>query len=343
MIGGMSEQGTPTCSDEYITDGEASSINNDSTNSSENPDQTELAIYKSLNSKSSGAQKQFSYAKFKEDISTVPIFTWQALVASRKIRSRYGYRNVGNASNKAGVGNPPSKTLEVDAFAQYSLLGFRRNPTLIADVDEPIFLNTNTPWSAFICGSQGSGKSHTLSCMLENCLYQSPRIGKLQRPLAGVVFHYDTYSGNQNEGGICEAAYLCSLGIPVKVLVPKANLTRLSALYTSIPGAKENLTVSTLMFRPKHLNIERMRTLMAFSDTSTVPLYMEVCINLNDTVLLFVYNVEVRSHIDKDFDLGYYNDSPINGGNGLKPTGGFSTIRTSPRAERFIERSKINA
>jgi hypothetical protein len=26
----------------------------------------------------------------------------------------------------------------------------------------PVLLNTDSPWSAFLCGSQGSGKSHTL-------------------------------------------------------------------------------------------------------------------------------------------------------------------------------------
>lgn len=34
--------------------------------------------------------------------------------------------------------------------------------------DERLFLNINAPWSAFICGSQGSGKSHTLSCIIES-------------------------------------------------------------------------------------------------------------------------------------------------------------------------------
>lgn len=30
-----------------------------------------------------------------------------------------------------------------------------------SDID-PVLLNTDTPWSAFICGSQGSGKSHMM-------------------------------------------------------------------------------------------------------------------------------------------------------------------------------------
>lgn len=59
----------------------------------------------------------------------------------------------------------------------------------------PVLLNTDSPWSAFLCGSQGSGKSHTLSCMLENCLLTDetilPRVGLNPHPLAGLVFHYE--------------------------------------------------------------------------------------------------------------------------------------------------------
>lgn len=32
--------------------------------------------------------------------------------------------------------------------------------------DRRFFINCNVPWSAFICGVQGSGKSHTLSCLI---------------------------------------------------------------------------------------------------------------------------------------------------------------------------------
>lgn len=39
--------------------------------------------------------------------------------------------------------------------------------------DPRVFLNGNAPWSAFICGLQGSGKSHTLACMLGLCLLRS--------------------------------------------------------------------------------------------------------------------------------------------------------------------------
>ncbi|EUC41624.1 hypothetical protein COCMIDRAFT_40206 [Bipolaris oryzae ATCC 44560] len=81
----------------------------------------------------------------------------------------------------------------------------------------PVLLNTDSPWSAFLCGSQGSGKSHTLSCMLENCLLTDkailPRVGLNPHPLAGLVFHYDRCQGS----GVCEAAYLCT-NVPTTVL-----------------------------------------------------------------------------------------------------------------------------
>jgi hypothetical protein len=65
----------------------------------------------------------------------------------------------------------------------------------------PVLLNTDSPWSAFLCGSQGSGKSHALSCMLENCLLTDqrilPRIGLNPYPLAGLVFHYHRCQGSE--------------------------------------------------------------------------------------------------------------------------------------------------
>ncbi|KAF1352975.1 hypothetical protein EJ07DRAFT_168674 [Lizonia empirigonia] len=55
----------------------------------------------------------------------------------------------------------------------------------------PVLLNTDSPWSAFLCGSQGSGKSHALSCMLENCLLTDetilPQVGLNPYPLAGLT------------------------------------------------------------------------------------------------------------------------------------------------------------
>ena len=144
--------------------------------------------------------------------------------------------------------------------------------------DHRIFLNVNAPWSAFICGSQGSGKSHTLSCMLENSLISS-RLGELPRPLAGIVFHYDRYS-SYTSSQICEAAYLCSAGIPVRVLVSPTNFRMMQQTYSNLSGLGAHVIkpeVIALKFQEKHLNVERILSLMSVSGKEgPTPLYIEV-------------------------------------------------------------------
>jgi hypothetical protein len=85
-----------------------------------------------------------------------------------------------------------------EAFPSRGLLG-----TMIG---ERLYMNTNTPSCGVICGvqvslvrawrtdvaddrpDQGSGKSHTLSCILEASLVVDSRIGQLPQPLAALVY-----------------------------------------------------------------------------------------------------------------------------------------------------------
>ena len=89
-----------------------------------------------------------------EEVRTAPLFSANVLRATSKA--------------KIAPGDP-------DVLPQYGLLAgfetiYRRDPTEADEenslrdmgVDNRLFLNTNSPWSAFVCGSQGSGKSHTL-------------------------------------------------------------------------------------------------------------------------------------------------------------------------------------
>lgn len=89
--------------------------------------------------------------------------------------------------------------------------------------DPRVFFNITPPSSTFICGSQGSRKSHTLSCILESCLIPS-KAGQLRNPLTGIVFHYDTFISD-TMGSPCEAAFLSSHpDIEVRVLCAPTNL-----------------------------------------------------------------------------------------------------------------------
>ncbi|PYH67073.1 uncharacterized protein BO88DRAFT_427255 [Aspergillus vadensis CBS 113365] len=72
--------------------------------------------------------------------------------------------------------------------------------------DSYIFFNITPFSSTFICGSQNSGKSHILSCILENCLILS-KAGQLLNPLTEIIFYYDTFISNII-GSFYEAAFL---------------------------------------------------------------------------------------------------------------------------------------
>lgn len=118
---------------------------------------------------------------------------------------------------------------------QYGLLASNTSlvqemPPATAAGDVRVFQNVAAPSSAFICGSQGSGKSHTLACMLENCLLPSEQ-GHLPKPLAGVVFHYDTFNSDMS-GTPCEVAHLASNPeVKVRVLCSPTNIATIKVRF----------------------------------------------------------------------------------------------------------------
>ena len=108
-------------------------------------------------------------------------------------------------------------------FSQYGLLAGDLTGSTDDGSDPRIFWNIAAPSSFFICGSQGSGKSHTLSCLLENALAPC-KANVLPRPLTGIVFHYDTFISDSG-GSPCEVAWLSSnRDIKVRVLCPPTNI-----------------------------------------------------------------------------------------------------------------------
>lgn len=145
-----------------------------------------------------------------EQFTLAPIFTGRVL----------------SLSEKRFPSEPSSK------ISQFGLLAGLRNMLNSSESgpgagfmgkDPRVLFNVSSPSSTFICGSQGSGKSHTLSCILESCLIPS-RAGRLPDPLTGLVFHYDTFIGDRG-GSPCEAAFLSSHpDVKVRVLCSPTNL-----------------------------------------------------------------------------------------------------------------------
>ncbi|KXT18896.1 hypothetical protein AC579_3546 [Pseudocercospora musae] len=187
--------------------------------------------------------------------------------------------NTNSPDSEQSSQSPPAPTCESKKtdqpilLPQYGLLGFNICKDDTIGEQEPIMLNTDAPNSTFICGSQGSGKSYTLSCMLENLLLQGVETGRVQTPVSGVVFHYDLDCASS----IAEVAHLCSQGIEINVLVSQSNERALRQAYGKIGGRHGNLKVQPLLLRSADLSIERMNKLMALAEKEgPAPLYMEV-------------------------------------------------------------------
>ncbi|KAI2603516.1 uncharacterized protein GGS25DRAFT_96724 [Hypoxylon fragiforme] len=156
--------------------------------------------------------------------------------------------------------------------AQYGLLGGNiTDDAAKMKLNDLIYYNVAAPSSTFICGSQGSGKSHTLSCLLENCLIKSVA-NELPRPLTGIVFHYDTFISDAG-GSPCEAAFLSTdPKMKVRVLCAPTNITSIKKTYSNFP----NIKVEELRINEADLNTKRMMDLMAIKTDGDMPLYMHV-------------------------------------------------------------------
>ncbi|KZV75964.1 hypothetical protein PENSPDRAFT_680684 [Peniophora sp. CONT] len=167
---------------------------------------------------------------------------------------------------------------------------------------ERLYINTNAPLSALICGVQGSGKSHSTSVLLESCLIKDDRLGTLPEPLSALVFHFDTAAGG---GHIqpCEAAYLAALhpdraGIarapPVKVLVLPNCVNTMKGVYADLP----NVTVEALRFTSADINAQRFLSIMKLDEGGQLPLYMETIMNILRSMDIFDYK-RFRTTLDQ--------------------------------------------
>ncbi|KAK6360023.1 hypothetical protein TWF696_001143 [Orbilia brochopaga] len=155
-----------------------------------------------------------------------------------------------------------------------------------AKINDILLLNTTTPWTTFICGLQGAGKSHSLSVILENCLIPNKSIGVLARPLSALVLYYAPFTPI-DAGKPCEVAYLAvsasgsenglsnsqgpTCARSVTVLASRSNLGNMKLVYGKIPG----VTVRPLLLKPSQLTIKTMLHLMSVQRDNNA-LYMQV-------------------------------------------------------------------
>ncbi|KIO19148.1 hypothetical protein M407DRAFT_31200 [Tulasnella calospora MUT 4182] len=148
--------------------------------------------------------------------------------------------------------------------------------------DKRMYLNTNAPFSAVVCGVQGSGKSHTVGVLLESMMIPNDtRLGALPQPLAGLVLHFgESGAGAQP----CEAAYQCTSNDPkvnppkVVVYVSPSQLKTMGNLYWSVFG--NNVRVRPLKIEHDELDAQSILSMMSVSTSGEPPLYVQIILTL---------------------------------------------------------------
>ena len=84
---------------------------------------------------------------------------------------------------------------DISNFPNYGLLGCLTSsppsPFICGDFVNPVYLNTHHPFCYVSMGVQGSGKSHSVATVIENCLLSNHGIHKSDRDLRTIIFHFD--------------------------------------------------------------------------------------------------------------------------------------------------------
>ena len=144
-----------------------------------------------------------------------------------------------------------------------------------------IYGNHREPWSAFICGSQGGGKSYTLATLLENCLLSGSSFdsGMNPSPTPVIAFCWDTQS-SEAVTQYCELVHFASAGVDVRIVVAPSRYHQMKKFYKTIPGLKDKLKITPLKLLEKHLKMDNMMAMMNVKERDATPLYLAVVWNI---------------------------------------------------------------
>ena len=131
--------------------------------------------------------------------------------------------------------------------------------------------------SVLVCGVQGSGKSHTVASMLESMfISDDPRLGRLSKPLSGLVLH-------MSDGGLnstpSEAAWVGvarddSISVPkVTVYVSPSSLNTMKTVYKPLGTG---IKVVPFYIAEEELDAQAFLSMMAVGSPDAAPLYVHM-------------------------------------------------------------------
>ncbi|OCH90737.1 hypothetical protein OBBRIDRAFT_834829 [Obba rivulosa] len=148
-------------------------------------------------------------------------------------------------------------------------------------LDPRLYINTNAPFSAIVCGVQGSGKSHTVSVILESMLIpQYSPIGACEKPLCGLVLHFSEGGSNArpNEAAWLGRAAMAGVIAPsVRVYVSRSSLRTMKQVYAPLG---DRVQVRPLLFTEAELDAEAFLSMMAVGSSESAPLYVQTMLSI---------------------------------------------------------------
>ncbi|KAK1236705.1 Vacuolar protein-sorting-associated protein 33 [Marasmius sp. AFHP31] len=184
-----------------------------------------------------------------------------------QLTEEHDYKDAPLLTRGAHLLFPSSYATQYGVFGK--ILACRLRDKSFSFNDPRLYMNANAPFSAVVCGVQGSGKSHTVSVMLENLLIQDCNsIGSLKKPLCGLVLHF-------GEGGTgaspCEAAWLAASD-RVGIKAPRG-------VYSSV-ARKGKVSVEPLLFEEGDLDAQTFLSMMAVGTSESAPLYIQILLSI---------------------------------------------------------------
>ncbi|ETW84550.1 hypothetical protein HETIRDRAFT_473230 [Heterobasidion irregulare TC 32-1] len=187
------------------------------------------------------------------ELRTAPIFTREAYLEANLGKNVLQYGVLGtimSIRSPSGAQSPPT--------------------------DRRLYVNTNAPFSAVVCGVQGSGKSHTVSVLLESMFIPNcPATGELKKPLSGLVLHFGETGSSSRP---CEVAFLGASqyrGVQppdIRVYVSPSSLNRMTALYAPLG---KRVQVEPLYLSESELDASAFLSMMAIGSSEAAPLYIQ--------------------------------------------------------------------
>ncbi|KAL6298094.1 hypothetical protein BKA93DRAFT_888717 [Sparassis latifolia] len=193
--------------------------------------------------------------------------------------------------------------------SQYGVLGaalsvHEQNGKSDSPRDPRLYINTNAPLSAIVCGVQGSGKSHTVSVLLENMLI--PRhapIGNGEKALSGLVLHFGEGGPGSRPNETAWLGCAASNGVrtpTVRVYVSRSALHTMQQVYAPL-GKK--VVIEPLLFSEAELDAEAFLSMMAVGSSDSAPLYVQTILSiLRDLGEKFTYSKFQRELDDRKFN-----------------------------------------